>query len=200
MFTDLDAVEAQPAEADAAPSADLLLVRLHTLHAGTGAQLARVIAQLRVRQAIVVYQFGAPDAVDALRTAGMIVRREPVADAELAEQIRSEVVVDAAAAIASLRAGALIPPRRYSDAMLAQVAASPSNLLCECPHHIAELLRLLGSFEDYSLQCLNRSSEDARPRRMATSSGSNAWPTAASTAPPWRWPCPSRPNGSRRTA
>lgn len=159
VFIDLDAVEAQPAAGDAA---DLLLVRLHTLHAGTGAQLARVIAQLGVRQAIVVYQFGAPDAVDALRAAGMIVRREPVADPELAELIRSEVVVDAAAAIASLRAGALIPPRRFSDAMLAKVAASPSSLLCECPHHIAELLRLLGSFEEYSLQCLNRSSEDAQ--------------------------------------
>jgi DNA-binding transcriptional MerR regulator len=163
VFTDLDGVEAQPVQPTAAEQrADLLLVRLHTLHAGAGTQLARVITQLGVRQAIVLYQFGAPAAVDALRAAGMIVRREPVPDEELAELIRSEVVVDTAAAIASLRLGALIPARRFSDAMLAQVAASPTSLLCECPRHIVDLVRQLSSFEDYSLQCLNRSSEDAQ--------------------------------------
>lgn len=163
VFADLDAVEAQPvAAAPAAEDADLLLVRLHTLHAGTGAQLARVIAQLRVKQAIVLYQYGAGDAVDALREAGMIVRRDPVGDEELAELIRSQVVVDAAATIAALRAGALIPPRRFSDAMLARVAASPTSVLCECPKHIVELVTQLASFEAYSLQCLNRSTEDAQ--------------------------------------
>jgi hypothetical protein len=160
VFTDLDGVEAQPPAGE--QRADLLLVRLHTVHAGTGTQLARVITQLGVRQAIVLYQFGAPAAVDALRAAGMIVRREPVRDEELAELIRSEVVVDAAAAIASLRLGALIPARRFSDAMLAQVAASPTSLLCECPRHIVDQVRQLASFVDYSLQCLHRSSEDAQ--------------------------------------
>lgn len=162
VFADLDAVEAQPAAAPAAGDADLLLVRLHTLHAGTGAQLARVIAQLRVKQAIVLYQYGAGDAVDALREAGMIVRRDPVGDEELAELIRSQVVVDVAATIAALRAGALIPPRRFSDAMLARVAGSPTSVLCECPRHIVELVTQLASFEAYSLQCLNRSTEDAQ--------------------------------------
>jgi hypothetical protein len=93
-----------------------------------------VIAQLRrIKQAIVLYQCGAAPAVDALRASGMIVRREPVSDAEPAELIRSQVVVDAAATIASLRASALIPPRRFTDAVLAQVARCPTSLLCECP-------------------------------------------------------------------
>lgn len=163
VFPDLDAVESQPVAPETADRApDLLLVRLHTLQAGAGAQLARVIAQLRVKQAIVLYQFGAQPAVDRLRAAGMIVRREPVADTELAELIRSRVVVDAAATIASLRAGALIPPRRFSDAVLAQVAGSPTTVLCECPKHIVELVQQLARFEDYSLQCLNRSTEDAQ--------------------------------------
>lgn len=163
VFADLDAVEAQPPAFGAPDDApDLLLVHCHELRATVGEQLARVIAQLRAKQAIVVYRFGAPDAVEVLRAAGMIVRREPVGDEELAELIRSQVVVDAAAAIASLRAGALIPPRRFSDAMLARVAASPTSLLCECPKHIADLVTQLARFEAYSLQCLNRSSEDAQ--------------------------------------
>lgn len=163
VFADLDAVEAQPLPALAGErDPDLLLVRFHTLHAGAGEQLARVIAQLRVKQAIVLYLYGAQATVDALRAGGMIVRREPVEDAAVAELIRSRVVVDAAATLASLRAGALIPPRRFSDAMLASVAGSPTSLLCECPRHIAELVTQLASFEEYSLQCLNRSTEDAQ--------------------------------------
>jgi MerR family transcriptional regulator, light-induced transcriptional regulator len=163
VFADLDAVEAQAASVPAeGGDPDLLVVRLDTLHASAGEQLARVVAQLRVKQAIVLYVYGAPDLVDALRAAGMIVRREPVSDAELAELIRSELVVDAAATIASQRAGALIPPRRFSDAMLAQVAASPAHMLCECPRHIAELVQQLASFEEYSRDCLNRSTEDAQ--------------------------------------
>jgi MerR family transcriptional regulator, light-induced transcriptional regulator len=163
VFADLDAVEEQPNPATpGSAGADLLLVRLHTLHAGAGAQLARVVAQLGVRQAIVLYQYGAFAAVEALRDAAMIVRREPVSDVELAELIRSQVVVDAAATMAALRAGALIPPRHFSEEMLSQVAASPTSLLCECPKHLVDLVRQLASFEDYSMQCLNRTTEDAQ--------------------------------------
>jgi hypothetical protein len=56
----------------------------------------------------------------------------------------------------------LIPQRRYSDATLARVAASQTNMLCECPRHIAELIGQLASFEEYSQQCINTSSDDAQ--------------------------------------
>lgn len=163
VFADLDAVEAQAVHPDeGARPTDLLLVRLITLHATTGEQLARAIAQLGVKHAVVLYLYGAPAAVAALRAAGMIVRREPVDEADLAELIRSQVVVDAAASIASVSTGALIPPRRFSDATLARIAAGPTNMLCECPRHIADLVTQLASFEEYSRECLNSSDDDAQ--------------------------------------
>lgn len=163
VFSDLESVEASsmklPAEARAP---DLLLVRLNTLPANAGEQLAWAIAQLRAKHAIVLYVYAARTTVDALRAAGMIVRREPVGEAELAELIRSQVVVDTAGTIASTRTGALIPPRRFSDATLASIAARPTHMLCECPRHIAELVTQLASFEEYSRQCLNTSTQDAQ--------------------------------------
>jgi hypothetical protein len=33
---------------------------------------------------------------------------------------------------------------------------------CECPRHLAEIIGQLVSFEDYSEQCLNDTSEDAQ--------------------------------------
>jgi MerR family transcriptional regulator, light-induced transcriptional regulator len=163
VFADLEAVEASPVQAPAAArEPDLLLVRFNTLQANAGEQLARAIAQLRAKHAIVLYVYAARTTVDALRAAGMIVRREPVGEADLAELIRSQVVVDAAGTIASVRTGALIPPRRFSDATLASIAARPSHMLCECPRHIAELVTQLASFEEYSRDCLNTSTQDAQ--------------------------------------
>ena len=56
---------------------------------------------------------------------------------------------------------ATIPPRKYDDAALARVAAISTNVLCECPRHVAEIIAQLVSFEQYSQECLNKSSEDA---------------------------------------
>ena len=55
----------------------------------------------------------------------------------------------------------MIPQRKYSDATLAKVAAISSNVLCECPRHVAEIIAQLASFEQYTHECLNKSTEDA---------------------------------------
>jgi hypothetical protein len=37
----------------------------------------------------------------------------------------------------------------------------PATVVCECPRHVAEIISQLGSFEQYSMECLNASTEDA---------------------------------------
>lgn len=54
-----------------------------------------------------------------------------------------------------------VPPRRWSDAALADFAGLSSTLACECPKHLAQLLMRLSAFEDYSAQCESLSPEDA---------------------------------------
>jgi hypothetical protein len=42
------------------------------------------------------------------------------------------------------------------------MAGISTNVLCECPRHVAEIIAQLVSFEQYSQECLNKSTEDAR--------------------------------------
>jgi hypothetical protein len=160
VYADLRSV-ADAADAGERRPADILLVRLNAIQVETAGQLRRAVAQLQVNHAIVLYNFAAEPVLETLRLQGMILRREPVSDVELAEAIRSVMVVDPADAAPAFGPGATIPRRRYSDAMLARVASEPSTVVCECPRHIADLIGQLAAFEEYSAQCLNTSPEDA---------------------------------------
>ncbi len=141
--------------------ADMLVVRVNALHLASHAALRRLIAQQGVPHVIVLYSFGQERVVAAMKLAGMIVRREPVTDEELADLVKAVLLIDPREAAGLAPPGAMIPPRKYSDQTLMQVAGISSNVLCECPRHVAELITQLASFELYSQECLNNSPEDA---------------------------------------
>jgi DNA-binding transcriptional MerR regulator len=138
-----------------------LLVRVNSLHALVQVDLHRLIEQCGIPQVIVLYRFGQEPVVESMKRAGMVVRREPVSDYELADLISASLMVDAPRAIGQGGLGATIPPRKYDDATLARMAAISTHMLCECPRHVAEIIAQLVSFEQYSQECLNKSSEDA---------------------------------------
>lgn len=141
---------------------DILIVRVNTLHMATHAALQRVIEQHRVPQVIVLYSFGQERLVQAMKLDGVIVRREPLPDAELADLISSQLLINTRQPpLGEPLPSAMIPPRKYSDQTLVRVAGISTNVLCECPKHVAELIAQLASFEQYSQECLNNSQEDA---------------------------------------
>jgi len=169
VFADLDAALA--ATLDQRPQ--ILLVRAGTLHEIVLEGIRRVVQRHGIRQVIVVYSYGREALAQAMKQAGILLRREPVADGELADLVRSVLVVDPADPAPGAAPGAMIPPRKYSDETLARVAAISSQVLCECPRHVAELIAQLASFEQYSQECLNKSSEDAHLHaHLASVSGS----------------------------
>ena len=141
---------------------EFLLVRANSLHAVVQAQLHRLIERTHILQVIVLYHFGQEQVIESMKHAGMVVRREPVSDYELADLFRSSLLMDAPQAMVQTGLGAMIPPRKYDDATLARMAGISTNMLCECPRHVAEIIAQLVSFEQYSQECLNKSSEDAR--------------------------------------
>lgn len=160
IFPSLD--DALLALPGAGPQADVLLARISALQPGAQAQLESTMAALGVRHAVVLYNFAAEPVVAALRGRGLLLRREPVDDGELAQLLRSITWADAPAQPAAQAPRAAIPPRRYSDEELARIATSPQHMLCECPRHIADIIGQLASFEDYSAHCLNQGEEDAQ--------------------------------------
>jgi DNA-binding transcriptional MerR regulator len=157
IFADLDAALREPLVV--AP--EFLLVRANCLHPIVQAQLRRLIDRNHTRQVIVLYHFGQEQVVESLKGAGMVVRREPVSDYELADLFRSSLLMDAPQALVQTGLGATIPPRKYDDATLARMAGISTNMLCECPRHVAEIIAQLVSFEQYSQECLNKTTEDA---------------------------------------
>lgn len=162
VFASLEDMQAAGMRAEPRKEASLLLARLNTVQPGVPESLARVCNAFGIHKAILLYNFGAEATLRRLRSAGVILRREPVPDAELVQLIDALMLVDSRRMAAAGHSGALIPERRYSDESLAQVAVSTNGVLCECPRHLADLITQLASFEAYSEECLNTTSRDAQ--------------------------------------
>ena len=159
--------------AEFATPPQILLVKAGTLHEIVLDGIQRVARRHRIAQVIVVYNYGREQLAQAMKQAGILLRREPVSDSDLADLVRAVLLVDTADAAPANSPGAMIPPRKYSEETLARVAAISSQVLCECPRHVAEIISQLASFEQYSQECLNKSSEDAHLHaHLASVSGS----------------------------
>ena len=153
VHDDLDA-----AERDAAPPGriDLLLVRLASLQPTSLGRVLAYAASLRAGTIVVVYAFGTAAAAQALREAGIVVRREPVTRRELAR-----IVSRASPPDESRLAASRLEPRRFSDAALIEIAERPSSIACECLRHMTEIVAQLASFEQYSRDCGSSNPADA---------------------------------------
>jgi hypothetical protein len=142
-------------------SPDIFLVKINTLHEIVVHEILQTARAMRASQIVVLYNYGREQVVRTMRELGMIVRREPVSDYELAELINSVLVVDATQQLSETSTSITIPARKYSDQILKKIGGISTNVLCECPRHVAEIIAQLASFEQYSQECLNTSAEDA---------------------------------------
>jgi hypothetical protein len=114
------------------------------------------------RLVAVVYAFGTEHSVNALRYSGVRVYREP-----LEKSAAMQILHDLSPAT---QPGDSVDvyartPRRYSDEALASIAGRSSAIACECPRHLADLVRQLSSFEEYSDDCMSRTPADAALHR-----------------------------------
>jgi DNA-binding transcriptional MerR regulator len=139
----------------------VLLIKVNTLQTTVHSTIQALIHKHKFAQTIVIYNFAPETVVQAMKFSGLIVRREPISDSELAELIQSVLFVDPARAQEFGTSSTVIASRKYSDETLARVAGISTNVLCECPRHVAELISQLASFEEYSQECLNKNADDA---------------------------------------
>jgi hypothetical protein len=148
-------------EAVLAEPSQVLLIKVNTLQTDVHRTIQALIQKHQFAQTIVIYNFAPEAVIEAMKFSGLIVRREPISDSELAELILSVLFVDQTRAQEFGTSGAVISSRKYSDETLARVAGISSQVLCECPRHVAELIAQLASFEEYSQECLNKNADDA---------------------------------------
>jgi DNA-binding transcriptional MerR regulator len=148
---------------------DVLVVEAINLNDRLVRQLIKLAADSRAGQTIVAYGFGRSKDEKALLDAGMRLLKTPVSDDELA------VAILAAAANVAGQAGAVTATpverieatgdspsrRRYDERQLLRLARIETGVDCECPRHVAEILKTLTAFEIYSAECEDRNEEDA---------------------------------------
>lgn len=159
--THVSADLASATEAVLTEVSQVLLIKVNTLQTAVHSMIQALIHKHQVAQTIVIYNFAPEAVVETMKLSGLIVRREPISDSELAELIQSVLFVDPARAQEFGTSGAVISSRKYSDETLARVAGISTQVLCECPRHVAELIAQLASFEEYSQECLNKNADDA---------------------------------------
>ena len=157
VLDDLDHAERELSRAGAF---DVLVILVPSLLASMTDRVLALRTSLPAAHVIVVYSFGAEAVAEALRAAGVTVRREPVSGKELARVIvASRPIVTAAPRSSATQS------RRYTDAELVTLTEIPSAVACECPRHLAEIVTLLVSFELYSTECAARNQNDAALHR-----------------------------------
>lgn len=139
----------------------VLLIKVNTLQSSVHSTIQALIKRHKFVQTIVIYNFAPESVVQAMKFSGLILRREPISDSELAELLLSVLFVDHAQPPGLSTVCEAAPGRKYSEATLSRIAGLSTNILCECPRHVVELISQIASFEEYSQDCLNRNADDA---------------------------------------
>jgi len=144
-------------------AADVLAVELPTLQT-EGISTVEALAQaVGARHVVIEYRFAPSAVVSALRDRGYSVARAPLDGDEL-ERLCRHVIQPApihAPTGSSLLPLEAVPGARFDEQSLTRLVRALTTLYCECPHHLVDLLRSLGTFERYSSECANRSPADA---------------------------------------
>ncbi len=144
---------------------DAIVLEYPTVHRDTVPEVRRLLRRSGAARALVVYGFGAREAVEQLETERTATLRAPAGLPEVRRfclGARSTVAASADEMMAPDESlSQPIPVRRYSNEDLARVASVSTSIKCECPHHLADLLMGLVAFESYSAECENRSPDDA---------------------------------------
>ncbi len=144
---------------------DAIVLEYPTLHLENVGEVRRLLRRSGAGRALVVYGFGAREAVQQLETERTASLRAPAGLAEV-----RRFCLGARAPSRSLAPGEAefsefldlpLPSRRFSSDELARVANVSTSIKCECPHHLADLIMSLCAFESYSAECENRSPDDA---------------------------------------
>ena len=183
VHDNLDAAEAaaEIATSKTSASPDVLLVHLASLLPGAVERVNALATRLAAASVIVLYAFGSESLADTLRSAGATVRRDPMGAGELcalvtsvAGQKRGGAPEIASASNAHSHAQPATQARQFDDADLAFLMGISTNVACECPRHVAEIVMQLASFERYSQDCMSRTPADAELHAHLTAVAASA--------------------------
>ena len=161
VFTDLQDALSSAEMPSVDDASTMLVLSQSSVLSNYADDILRLQKRLKVSKGLLIYRYASDQVIQDLKDAGLLLRREPVSDADLSDIMQSVLFVEPSRPLSQMTAKT-IPARRYSDQVLQRVASISTQVLCECPRHVAELISQLSSFEKYSNECLNSSVNDAK--------------------------------------
>lgn len=141
---------------------DCLVVEFATLASRQMASLKAVRDALQPRKILLTYQFCNERWLKEFEKMDIRAVQFPPDPAQLAFELSSciaeQATLDGAHNLGDLME---VKPRQYSAVELSAARKLESTLDCECPRHIADLIRALAQFEEYSASCSVENWRDA---------------------------------------
>lgn len=161
VFTDVQDALSSAEIPQVDDASTMLVLHQSSVQTQNAQEILLLQRRLQVSKGLLVYRYASDSVLQNLKDAGFLLRREPVSDTDLSDIMQSVLFIDPSRNLSQLSAKT-IPARKYSDHVLQRIASISTQILCECPRHVAEIISQLISFEKYSNDCLNSSQDDAR--------------------------------------
>jgi DNA-binding transcriptional MerR regulator len=152
---------------------DVVVLEKPVLDVEALAEMQQHLSESGSAQGVIVYSFGRTRDVEAAAEQGIVALRAPVGVNELRDATARSALMggmpcDLQAveqAPAAWEFSGPVASRRFSPQQLANLASAQSEVECECPKHLAQLVSDLSAFEIYSGRCASRDDEDAALHR-----------------------------------
>ena len=142
----------------AAQAPDVLVLEYPSLQSDDIKAIRQRFRLCNARHLVIVYDYSQTSVLNRLRAPDVSLTRAPVDYAELMDLCRvqpAKIEPQIAPAPSGHEA------RRFSDSQLSKIGRISTDIGCECPHHVTDILTRLIAFETYSRDCEDRNAEDA---------------------------------------
>jgi MerR family transcriptional regulator, light-induced transcriptional regulator len=143
---------------------DVIVLEYPALMPETVNEIRSLLRRIGARRAIVIYGFATREVIRSLHGGNTIPLRAPVDPMELRQHCRRAMQARGGNQETSTREpviGDEIPPRLFNPEELVRIVTASHTIVCECPHHLVDIIQRLCAFEAYSAECENRSPDDA---------------------------------------
>jgi DNA-binding transcriptional MerR regulator len=150
---------------------DVIVLETPILDVSVINKLTQLQQQAKTSGIVIVYGFSRTHDVSIANDAGFVLVRSPVSIDELCEAItrvykprispKEKSTPPEEITYIGPNFSDPAPPRRFTNHQLAKFAQVSSNIDCECPKHLTELVGDLTAFEVYSAKCANKDEDDA---------------------------------------
>jgi hypothetical protein len=125
-------------------------------------QLSTLATALDTDNVLALHRYSSQRWLRELEQRGYAVSDYPPDPRYLASYLNVSVAVkEASQGLESVGQLAQVKPRLFDETTLSQASKLQSELGCECPKHVVELVRALANFEEYSAGCSVENWQDA---------------------------------------